>query len=219
MSNRLSKIWGVAIALSITGSCGGGGGSGGLPQATGATGNTAPVITGSPDTSVLIGQPYEFAPSATDADGDTLTFDIREKPSWATFDPVTGDLYGTPDPQHEGRYDGIVIVVSDGSASASLPPFGIAVNQVGTGSITLNWTPPSTNTDGTPLADIAGYNFYIGTETGNYSQVVPVDSPGITQYVLDNMQPDTYYVAATARNSRGSESELSNEITVTVESD
>ena len=40
--------------------------------------NTAPAIYGSPDRVITVGDMYRFTPAATDADGDELTFAIRQ---------------------------------------------------------------------------------------------------------------------------------------------
>ena len=45
----------------------------------------------------------------------------------------------------------------------SLPAFSITVTQVGLGSMSLSWTPPTQNTDGSALTDLAGYKLYYGT--------------------------------------------------------
>ena len=66
-------------------------------------------------------------PTASDADGDALTFSIQHRPPWASFSTGTGQLSGTPGPDDAGEYADIVIGVSDGQASASLPAFGIVV--------------------------------------------------------------------------------------------
>jgi hypothetical protein len=94
-----------------------------------ASGNAAPVISGSPVTSVTAGSAYSFTPTASDADGDTLTFSITNKPSWATFDTATGALSGTP--TGAGVSSGIAISVSDGKGgSATLAAFAVTVNAV-----------------------------------------------------------------------------------------
>ena len=98
-----------------------------------------PIISGTPDTVVEVGQSYSFQPSATDAAGGTLVFSIVGKPSWATFDTSTGLLSGTPTAVNVGTYTGIVISVADGSSSASLPPFSITV----TSAPTISGTPGS----------------------------------------------------------------------------
>ena len=58
--------------------------------------NRAPTISGAPATSVTAGQAYSFRPTAADADNDTLGFSIQNRPTWATFSSVTGQLSGTP---------------------------------------------------------------------------------------------------------------------------
>ncbi|MGH8285338.1 MAG: putative Ig domain-containing protein, partial [Steroidobacteraceae bacterium] len=115
--------------------------------------NAAPTISGTPSTSVNAETAYSFQPSANDANGDPLTFNIQNKPAWATFDAQTGRLSGTPAAADVGNYANIVISVSDGRASASLAAFTIAVVQDSSGSVTLNWTAPTLNVDGSPLVD------------------------------------------------------------------
>lgn len=90
--------------------------------------NTTPVISGTASTSVNEDSLYSFTPTATDADpSTTLTFSITNKPAWATFSASTGALTGTPTNANVGTTSGIVISVSDGTASASLPAFAITV--------------------------------------------------------------------------------------------
>lgn len=93
----------------------------------GEQGNTAPFIAGTPTTTIEQGYAYSFVPSASDADGDALTFLISNKPSWATFDAGTGALTGTPTADDVGEYPDIIISVSDGTVTSSLPAFYINV--------------------------------------------------------------------------------------------
>ena len=81
------------------------------------------------------------------------------------------------------------------------------------GSATLVWQPPTAYTDGSPLTDLAGYTIYVGTSSGNYEyREIRLDNPGLTAYVVENLEPGTYYLAATAFNSSGIESAYSGEI-------
>ena len=91
--------------------------------------NSAPTISGTPATSVTTGQTYSFTPTASDPDGNTLTFSIVNRPPWASFSSSTGRVSGTPTSSSAGEYIDIRISVSDGQASASLAPFSIMVNQ------------------------------------------------------------------------------------------
>lgn len=92
--------------------------------------NQAPEISGTPATTVAQGDAYSFTPSATDADNDDLTFSISGKPDWLSFSTTNGALTGTPGNSDVGSYSNIVISVSDGTASASLPAFSITVTNV-----------------------------------------------------------------------------------------
>ncbi len=77
--------------------------------------NRAPTISGTPATTVTVGQSYSFTPTAADADGQSLTFSIVNKPTWASFSTDNGRLSGTPAAADVGVHTGIVIRVSDGS--------------------------------------------------------------------------------------------------------
>jgi hypothetical protein len=180
------------------------------PPATNPPANSAPRISGTPSTSVLQGASYSFTPSATDADGNTLTFSIANAPPWATFNSSTGRLSGTPTAAQVGSYNNITISVSDGSASASLPAFSIQVVATATGSVTLTWTPPTQNTDGSPLNNLAGYKIYWGTSEGSYSKSATVNNPGLATYVVEQLTPAQWYFAVTAFSTAGAESGYSN---------
>ena len=88
----------------------------------------------------------------------------------------------------------------------------LTVNQVGIGSTTLSWTPPTQNSDGSPLTDLAGYKIYYGNESGNYHTSIHIDNPGIAIYVVENLTPNIYYFVLTAINSSGVERQFSNEV-------
>jgi hypothetical protein len=175
--------------------------------------NSAPTISGSPATAVTVGDIYSFTPTASDSDGDSLTFSVANLPSWASFNSGTGKLSGQPTLAAVGTYGDISISVSDGTASASLRSFTISVDQTGTVSTTLSWTAPTQNEDGTALSDLAGYRIYWGTTSGVYTNSVTIDNPGITTYVVENLSPGTYEFVATSFNTIGIESVYSNPAT------
>ena len=70
--------------------------------ANSTSGNTAPKISGTPSTSAVVNQSYAFQPTASDANGDKLTFTIKNKPGWAAFSSSTGRLSGTPSSSSTG---------------------------------------------------------------------------------------------------------------------
>lgn len=90
--------------------------------------NDPPTISGTPAASIDEDSAYSFTPSASDPDGDPLTFSIANQPAWATFTTTTGRLSGTPANADVGTTTGIVISVSDGTTSATLPPFNLVVS-------------------------------------------------------------------------------------------
>src|SRR5262245_55262692 len=89
----------------------------------GAPANRPPTISGTPATTATAGTAYSFRPTASDPDGNTVGFSISNRPTWATFSTTTGQLSGTPGSSNVGTFSNIVISVSDGKVSASLPAF------------------------------------------------------------------------------------------------
>ena len=170
---------------------------------------TAPTISGQPLTSVSVGAPYSFRPTATDPDGDALTFSIQNKPGWATFSTTSGQLTGTPAAADAGTDSNILISVSDGVTSASLAQFTITVNQISTGAATLTWIPPTQNSDGTALTNLAGYRIYYGTSSSSLGQSIQIADIGLTSYTISNLSSATWYFGLTAYTSDGVESPMS----------
>ncbi len=178
--------------------------------------NSPPQISGTPSPMVNVEQSYSFTPTASDPDGDTLTFSIQNMPPWAQFDAASGALSGTPQAGDAGTYANISISVSDGNLADALPEFTITVNQVSLGSVTLNWTPPTQNTDGSVLMNLAGFKIYYGTSPDNYPNQITINNPGITTYLIDNLTPNTWYFVSTSFNSSDMESDFSNVATRTI---
>ena len=92
--------------------------------------NQAPSISGVPATTAQVDLAYFFAPSASDPEGDSLSFSIDSLPVWAQFDTGTGTLTGMPSVNDLGIYN-IQITVSDGALTASLS-FPITLVELGT---------------------------------------------------------------------------------------
>lgn len=180
--------------------------------------NSAPKISGTPLKAVSAGSSYSFTPTASDADGDTLTFSITNKPSWATFSTTTGKLSGTPTASQVGTYSNVTIKVSDGTASASLTAFSITVSAASsaTGAATLSWTPPTRNTDGSSLTNLAGYRIYYGTSSSALNKTVTISNASVSTYVIDDLTAATWYFAVKAYNTAGVESAMSNKASKTI---
>jgi hypothetical protein len=207
---RKSRLVGTVICLAATLAACGGGGDDADATAPPPGGNQAPTISGAPPSQAVQGQEYSFTPAASDANGDTLTFSITNTPAWATFNTSSGRLSGTPTSAQVGTSANIQISVSDGTATVNLAAFSITVVGTATGSAMLSWNPPTQNTDGSPLTNLAGYRVYWGTSQNNLSNSVTLSNPGLSSYVVDQLTPATWHFALTAVNSAGVESSYSN---------
>ena len=114
-----------AMLAAAASGCGGGDGTSTNPYSPSTTASTSttpptatesavspPSITGTPATTVVAGAKYSFQPSASDTDGDALTFSIANMPKWATFDTSSGLLTGTPAAGDVGSYQSITVSVA-----------------------------------------------------------------------------------------------------------
>lgn len=199
--------------------------SSGSPSPVPVDSNSPPVISGAPSTSLTVGTPWSFQPSASDPDGDPLHFSASGLPAWANINARTGLVSGTPDSAASGTTARITITVSDGEEQASLGPFQITVASTPTtppvvtnGTATLQWTPPVEYADGTalPASQLSGYRIYHGTSPDELEAVHQTPSPDATVYTLDGLGRGTHYFAVTAVTVEGVESRLSNVGTKTI---
>ena len=141
--------------------------------------NVAPILSGSPSTTTAEDAAYSFIPTLTDSDtGDTHTFSIINKPSWANFNTSTGELSGTPDNSHVGSYAAITISVNDGTVSASLAPFTLTVTNTNDAPVGQNF---SFNLDEAATLSVALANGLLSNasddDTGDTLTAVLVSQP------------------------------------------
>jgi hypothetical protein len=218
----------MIAAAALTAGCNGGGGGGNSasdtktapataqspsPSAT----NTPPSISASPVTAVSAGQTYSFTPVAQDPDGDVLAFAIENRPEWAQFSTVTGELVGTPSASHAGVYEDIKISVSDGKTTVALDPFSINVGAMSAGvpssGTVLQWDLPMLSEDGQQqLSSLAGVRIHYGKTADALAETIEIRNPGVASYVVEDLPAGTYYFAVRAFTETGEQSALSNVI-------
>lgn len=188
------------------------------PPAESPEGNQPPQISGTAPLQATVGQQWAFQPNVSDPDGDALTVSATSLPGWLGIDPATGRLAGTPSDTDVQTWTGISLRASDGSSSASLPPFAISVlpANVATGTATLSWLPPTQTTEGRPIGQIAGYRLLYGQISGDYTQVVELDNPGITRYMIEGLTPGDWYFAIQTVDGTGRVSSPSAEARKTI---
>lgn len=205
--------------------CSGGGGSGAAgpspststspPAGSSAPANSAPVITLQPTAEVLVGRELKLRPSVSDADGQSLSFSIENKPSWLSFSAPTGEISGIPAEADVGTYAGIRITVSDGQAAASVT-CSITVLAATSARATVSWAAPTQRTDGTPLTNLAGFRIYYGAAADDLSQIIEIRDPGARSWVVEDLTRGAWYFAATAFDQTGAESSKSNTVSKTI---
>jgi hypothetical protein len=184
----------------------------------GSTKTSTPLkISGTPATTGEVGEFYSFKPTVVAPSGATLSYSIKDKPTWASFSTSSGALSGTP--TATGVTSGIVLFVSDASQSVSLPAFSINVAAAPTppaGEITLSWSPPTENTNGTALTNLAGYVVRYGTNTSALNSSMSLSGAKSTNVELENLSAGTWYFEVAAVNALGIQSAFSVPVSRTV---
>ena len=102
---------------------------------------------------------------------------------------------------------------SASSATSSTPPDSTVK------AITLSWSPPTENSDGTSLTNLAGYTLHYGTTPQDYTGSIEITNPTATSYVVSDSDfpAGTYYFAISAYNAQQVSSSMSGEVTVTLD--
>ncbi|HEY6924412.1 MAG TPA: fibronectin type III domain-containing protein [Steroidobacteraceae bacterium] len=88
-----------------------------------------------------------------------------------------------------------------GGTGTTVPPAPV------TATASLSWLPPTDNTDGSKLTDLAGYNIYYGTESSALTQTIQVTNPAALGYVVTGLaKGTTWYFQVTSYSRAGQES-------------
>lgn len=79
------------------------------------------------------------------------------------------------------------------------------------GQATVSWAPPTANTDGSPLTDLAGFKIIFGTSVSNMNLAASVNNAGATSATVGSLTPNTtYFFTVRAVNAKGTESASGN---------
>ena len=160
--------------------------------------NSSPTISGISEDYATEGDLYYFIPNATDVNNDILTYSITNIPHWAAFDAASGAISGIPTISDIGYYSNIIITVSDGLATATLPSLSIMV-----------YSANVIQTENSLLNDIVGYSIYMGTSHETTLQTTLDIGLGVT-YNLGIMVDETYYFSIVALDTNGDNIFLTN---------
>ena len=201
-----------------------------VPTITEKTPNYTPVISGSPVTATE-DLPYTFTPTVTDANLiDTTTFNITNKPSWASFDTSSGVLSGTPTNSDVGTTANINITVTDAANATDTITFDLAVINTNDAPVIAGIsTGTSTEDDATQVTgalsitddDIGEAIFIAQTNFAGTYGAFNLATSGNWTYDLDNTSPNVQALADgatltdsfTATSADGTNSQV---VTVTI---
>jgi len=103
-----------------------------------------------------------------------------------------------------------------GGGSSGSSDLGISILPKGDGTALVSWTPPTENTDGSTLTDLAGYKVYYGTSPGSYGSSITINGTGISSYLVENLGIAEWYFVMTSFNSSGIESSYSPIVSKTI---
>lgn len=101
------------------------------------------------------------------------------------------------------------VTYSQTAGPGSINMQAAALSQAASSAI-LSWQPPTLNSDGSPLTDLAAFKVYWGTTQGSYSQSAKIASASARTYTVNGLTTGKWYFVVTALNSRGDESPYSN---------
>lgn len=80
--------------------------------------------------------------------------------------------------------------------------------------IQLTWTPPTQNTDGSPLTNLAGYRIFYGASPDALTNEIDYPNPAGNEYMISSVPQGTYYLAIAAYTTSNLQSALSTVISI-----
>ena len=84
------------------------------------------------------------------------------------------------------------------------------------GSVTLSWTAPTSNTNGTPITSLSGYHIFYGTSASDLTQSIEVSGAATLSYEITDLTAGIWYFAVAADASDGTESAPSEVASMTI---
>jgi len=164
--------------------------------------NQPPQINSSPQISIRVGENYEYTISASDPDGDNLTFTMTEGPLFLNLTPLNNSsavVSGTPVASDAGNSYRVTIVVRDGRGGTAEQSYFLRVESLptnqnlisvltltsyGSSIVRMNWTTIE------PTKDYVEYGLDVG-----YGSTSIKDAKYTNEHesILKGLLPETEY--------------------------
>jgi hypothetical protein len=164
--------------------------------------NESPTINSSPQRSINVDEYYEYTISASDPDGDDLTFTMTEGPAFLSLTKLNNTsalISGTPTSTNAGHRYRITIVVSDGKGGTDEQSYRLSVESLptsenlislfslttyGSSIVHINWTTIE------PTKDHVVYGL-----DASYGMATIEDADYVTEHetIIRDLLPETEY--------------------------
>lgn len=158
-----------------------------------ATPNRPPVITSTPRFAATVDRLYEYAATASDPDGDALTFALAAPVQGMTIDPATGRLRWTPAAAQLGSHI-VTLTASDPGGARATQSFAIEVK--------VNEPPRITSTAVTTVAAGAKYRYDVRAADPNGDPLTYAVTGTATGMTIDAFGRIEWLTSATDTGSR-----------------
>ena len=110
----------------------------------------------------------------------------------------------------------VLLIVATGLGLFDEFPIDLEKSPMASNEVELSWEMPSSNTDNTPLTDLAGYTVHCCNSADQQAKTFSVDSSEVTTIHLNELGQGTYQCAISAVSATGIQSALSNVVSRTV---
>jgi hypothetical protein len=108
----------------------------------------------------------------------------------------------------------VLLLISAPTLAACAFTGGSAAEPTGVGTAILTWEAPKTNTDGTPITNLAGYTIYYGR--GWFRYTVNISGASTTTYAVQKLASGTWEFSVSAYTASGSRSAPSKIVSKTI---
>ncbi len=153
--------------------------------------------------SIANGQALTFTLETSTTDGRT----VIPKLTWSTTPAAAScSASGASDWTGSKAASGTATL----AATNATRTYTLACQWPGVSLVALAWSAPSTNTDGTPVTNLAGFRIQYGSSASALDQSVYLQDPAARTWTSPALAPGNWYFGVRAVNALGLESALSN---------